>query len=540
MYQALYRKYRPIDFNDVIGQSVIVQTLKNSIETSKISHAYLFAGPRGTGKTTVAKIFARIINEVPSNIENLEENLDIIEIDAASNNGVDEIRELKSKVNLVPSNGKYKVYIIDEVHMLTVGAFNALLKTLEEPPAHIIFVLATTEPHKIPITILSRCQRFDFKKISVNNIVERLQKIVELEKIKISKDALIEIARLSDGGMRDAISTLDQVISYKNDEIELQDVHDINGSISRSEIQELLVKILDRNLEETIKLITAMNDDGKNLTRVVEDMAHYLRDVLIAITNQKDDEYVEIVKRANSFEIIYLIKEFMEALNEMKSYGDPKFILEIAIIKYINNNPIENQVKLNESKESIESVLKTQKKDEGNLEIEGSDNNLVNESEKIELDINEVIKIRINNAFTSISRKILSELKEKFAEVRSYLLNEKYKDIVPLILDGEMKAASKDYIIFVYGDSRLSTKFNHNIPIIEELLSEIYDKKYLVISVDLNAWNTYRKEYSEARKAKRSYEFIPENFDLKKMKAPEQQRNSNTVESLFGEMIEYK
>lgn len=207
MYQALYRKYRPQSLDEVAGQKVITKTITNEIMHNKLSHAYLFAGPRGTGKTSIAKIIAKIINcEHPNGIKpceecvnctqfNLKQSTDIIEIDAASNNRVDEIRELKSKVNLVPTTGKYKIYIIDEVHMLTVGAFNALLKTLEEPPAHIIFILATTDPHKIPNTILSRCQRFDFEKISENDIVDRLKHIVEVENIQIQEDALHEIAR---------------------------------------------------------------------------------------------------------------------------------------------------------------------------------------------------------------------------------------------------------------------------------------------------------------------------------------------------------
>ena len=218
-YLALYRKYRPVDFNNVYGQEEVVTVLKNAIVTGKISHAYLFCGPRGTGKTTIAKIVARLvncdnlINGNPCgkcyNCLNYLNSNDIVEIDAASNNGVDEIRELRDKVNLVPSNAKYKVYIIDEVHMLTMQAFNALLKTLEEPPSHVIFILATTEPHKIPLTISSRCQKFRFSKISDDKIVDRLKDICYCENISTDDDTLYEIARLSDGGMRDAINILD-------------------------------------------------------------------------------------------------------------------------------------------------------------------------------------------------------------------------------------------------------------------------------------------------------------------------------------------
>ena len=248
MYQALYRKYRPQTLDDVVGQDVIIKILSNSVINNKISHAYLFCGPRGTGKTSIAKIMAKIVNcEHLNGITpcdkcdscnefNNKNNTDIIEIDAASNNGVDEIRELKNKINLVPTIGKYKVYIIDEVHMLTIGAFNALLKTLEEPPSHALFILATTEPHKIPITILSRCQRLDFKKISTDSIKNRLKQICNEENIKIEENALEQIANLCDGGMRDSISMLDKLVAYTNNDIKFDDVNEINGLITNDQI----------------------------------------------------------------------------------------------------------------------------------------------------------------------------------------------------------------------------------------------------------------------------------------------------------------
>ena len=293
MYQALYRKYRPSTFKDVVGQDVIIQTLKNAIQNNKLTHAYLFAGPRGTGKTSTAKILAKTINcknlnnfepcnECDSCIQiNNKQTTDIIEIDAASNNGVDEIRELKSKVNLVPSNSKYKVYIIDEVHMLSPGAFNALLKTLEEPPQYIIFILATTEPHKIPATILSRCQRFDFKKISTKKIVENLNKIVSNENIIIENEALEEIAILSQGGMRDSISLLDQAISYCPENISCQDIHDINGTIGNEEMKKIIDVILDKKIAQLLKIFDDLDDKGKNLIKLVEELVLYLRNILI-------------------------------------------------------------------------------------------------------------------------------------------------------------------------------------------------------------------------------------------------------------------
>lgn len=550
MYQALYRKYRPEIFSDVVGQDVIIKTLKNAIKLNKISHAYLFTGPRGTGKTTVAKIFANEINKTSPNYKQTDNNVDVIEIDAASNNGVDEIREIKSKVNLVPSNGKYKVYIIDEVHMLTVGAFNALLKTLEEPPAHIIFILATTEPHKIPITILSRCQRFDFKKISLNVIVEQLKKISSQEKIEITEEALFEIAKISDGGMRDAISILDQVSSYDNEKLDVDDVHEVSGSISKEKIEELLENIINKNLDLTLKMLTKMDDDGKNLIRVMEDATYYLKDILVSITKKEKNINSKLFNNITPLEIIEIIKEFMNSLSEMKKYGDPKFIFEITIIKLMSvdsNTKIEN---INEN----QGVKNTQTKT--NYKIDISENQKVSENEFVDknkiiteevqtheikdtIDIERVISVRINNAFTSISRKILTDLKSGIEEIRSYLLDNDYKDIAGLVLDGEMKAASTDYIIFVYDDIRLSEEFNYSIPLVEELIKKVYKKNYKVISVDILKWNKYKDEYKESRQKKKKYIFIEEDFDLNILKK-NYQKNMNKIEKLFSELIEYK
>lgn len=284
MYQALYRKYRPKNFNEMIGQDVIVKTLQNAISRNKISHAYLFTGPRGTGKTSTAKIFAKTINcERPENgipceicvcctqINN-QQNVDIIEIDAASNNGVDEIRELKNKVNLVPSISKYKVYIIDEVHMLSTSAFNALLKTLEEPPSHVIFILATTDPHKVLPTILSRCQRYDFKKVSESKIYDRLKYVCEQEKITIDDSALKEISRLANGGLRDALSILDQVAAYSNDTITEKNVHDVNGTITQNDLKRMILSLTNDDLLNIFNIIDDYDNSGKNFVKLIEEI----------------------------------------------------------------------------------------------------------------------------------------------------------------------------------------------------------------------------------------------------------------------------
>ena len=368
-YLALYRKYRPVDFNNVYGQEEVVTVLKNAIVTGKISHAYLFCGPRGTGKTTIAKIVARLvncdnlINGNPCgkcyNCLNYLNSNDIVEIDAASNNGVDEIRELRDKVNLVPSNAKYKVYIIDEVHMLTMQAFNALLKTLEEPPSHVIFILATTEPHKIPLTISSRCQKFRFSKISDDKIVDRLKDICYCENISIDDDALYEIARLSDGGMRDAINILDQLVAYSNGNITIDDVYKVNGSVSYNDLYNLLNNIIINNKIEIINFVDYLNNSGKDIAKFIEELLIFLKDVIIFKNTGIDsnisikNEYIKLI--CDKYDDI-LLYELIESLNTIQNnvklsnnssiifltsilrYSDLKFKKDNLSICDINNN----------------------------------------------------------------------------------------------------------------------------------------------------------------------------------------------------------
>ena len=294
-YLALYRKYRPTDFSSVVGQNEIKKILSTAISQGNITHAYLFSGPRGTGKTTTAKILAKMVNcehlvdGEPCNkcnsCINLFNSNDVIEIDAASNNGVDEIRDLREKATLVPSVCKYKVYIIDEVHMLTTQAFNALLKILEEPPKHVIFILATTEYHKIPLTITSRCQKFQFNKLEIEDIVKRLREISDLEKINIDDDALYEIAKISDGGMRDSINFLDQIRSFTSNMITVNDVYEVCGDISVLQISNLLIYLKENNVEKITEFFEEMSEKGKNFNKLLEDIVGYLKDVILYRNN---------------------------------------------------------------------------------------------------------------------------------------------------------------------------------------------------------------------------------------------------------------
>ena len=355
-YQALYRKWRPSNFDEVRGQDHIVTTLKNQIEMNRIGHAYLFCGTRGTGKTSIAKIFAKAVNcEHPVNgspcnecamcrAVNEQRSMNVIEIDAASNNGVDNIREIREEVAYSPSEGKYKVYIIDEVHMLSIGAFNALLKTLEEPPSYVIFILATTEAHKIPITILSRCQRFDFKRINKNDITARLRKIVTEKGVMADDKSLNLIARVSDGAMRDSLSILDQAISMGNGAVEYSSVVSMLGLVTNEYLFTLTNNVIERNIEKCISTIEEIITSGKDAYLFIKDLIEHYRNLLMAkVTNNAEEvldmseENIALIKeqtaRLRAEEIMRCIRILQEAEGNAKVSKQARLYLELSIIK---------------------------------------------------------------------------------------------------------------------------------------------------------------------------------------------------------------
>ncbi len=356
-YTALYRKFRPDTFADVKGQDHIVTTLKNQIRANRIGHAYLFTGTRGTGKTTVAKIFARTVNceepteDGPCGLCRIcraiaaGASMNVIEIDAASNNGVDNIREIVDEVSYSPAEGKYKVYIIDEVHMLSIGAFNALLKTLEEPPSYVIFILATTEVHKLPITILSRCQRYDFKRISIETITRRMQELIAAEQVQVEDKALRYIAKTADGSMRDALSLLDQCIAFHlGRELTYDKVLDVLGAVDTEVFSRLLRYVLDRNVLGCVSLLEEIVMQGRELTQFVTDFTWYLRNLMLVqssddledVIDMSSDNLARLKEEAQLIEIeriIRYIRIFSELSGQIKYASQKRILVEIALIK---------------------------------------------------------------------------------------------------------------------------------------------------------------------------------------------------------------
>lgn len=553
MYQALYRKYRPKNFNEVIGQKVVVKTLVNAIENNKISHAYIFSGPRGTGKTSIAKIFAKTINcknlkdAIPCeectnciNYNNKKE-IDIIEIDAASNNGVDEIRNLKNSVNLVPNNSKYKVYIIDEVHMLSTAAFNALLKTLEEPPKFVIFVLATTELYKVPETIVSRCQNFDFHRISMGDINKRLFEICDKENIQIDEEAIKTISLYSNGGLRDAIGLLDQLSSYKSDLITVDDVNNICGLISSEQTFTMIDSIININLKNVISMLNNYNEDGKNLLIIFENLVEEFKNLLIYM-NASDyfeneflsEKYEFYSNKINEEDIYLIIDELNSCIKNMKFENNKILLSQLSMIKIISM--LKNKkLKIN-NKQNIDYPEKQSEKEL--IKISQKNSNNINKITTNQF--NEFKKIRINNTLAQFNRKDLILFKNQINKINDYLSNQKYASTVSVILDGEIKAKGNEYIIFVYNDEKMADYFNNNITIIEQFLLEVFNKKYKVISVDKDEWEIIKKQFNQSIKNGENKYILMKDVDLEIEQKENTVIKNNDIDNTFNEIVKYE
>ncbi len=574
MYQALYRKYRPKDFNSVVGQDAVIKTLKNSIINHNFSHAYMFFGPRGTGKTSISKIFARNINCLnPKDgiacqecehckVSFSKDCIDIIEIDAASNNGVDEIRDLKNKISLVPSELKYKIYIIDEVHMLSIGAFNALLKTLEEPPEHAIFILATTDPQKVPETIISRCQCFSFKRISTDIIEKRLKFVCDEEKIDIDEEVLRNISILSDGGLRDALGLLDKLTSYTSSKITMDDFVDINGIISKEELINFLKKTMDGDISFVLREINNYDVNGKNLIQIITQLLNLSRDLIV-------DYYLNDHDVDFSIDNLQIFANLLnEKIFDIKKSGNTKIYIEMLILKFINDyilkkstniskkigSEVENVDKKNVY--SAENVNNLQEKDEKVSKITNEvvveqdnsekikeysdvtdDNNLDTDLGQKIINIDEIIKVRVNNTLACANKNLLKHEISNFELLNDYTFDQEIGYVVCFLLDSKVRAVSSENIIISY-DSDSVVK--QNLLIIDKIM-DVYNKitnsnKKIAIISDAE-WERVKNEYITNLKNNIKYE-IKDEPEVIFEESKKDDIIVNSAIDLFGDIVE--
>ena len=527
-YQALYRKYRPKTFDDVYGQQIVVQTLKNVIKNNKLTHAYLFVGPRGTGKTSIAKIFAKTINclhpEDGLSCEkcdicisnNSNENVDIIEMDAASNNGVDEIREIRNHITLLPTVSKYKIYIIDEVHMLTTGAFNALLKTLEEPPEHIIFILATTEPHKIPLTIMSRCQSFEFKPIPVATIKERLKYICSQENINIDDKSLNLIAEESNGGLRDAVSMLDQLNAYADGNIKYEDVLLLNGRINDDEIEKFMTEMVNDNLNSVFTKIESWQEEGKNFIYICEDFIRFLRNELIKFKLENNSNIVSLIGENKTIEVIMILNKIS---NDMKISKDKKVLFDVTIINITN---------ILKNKQMFENIthesknIKIENKTPEKIEIKEEKPQTVEVPIKETKDYtlyDELMSIRLNNTLGIADKKSKIEYENAAENLKNDISDLNKLKIINLLDDTKITAGSKDGIILTTDSDNILHDLYDNMELLEESLESLLGKKVKVCILLDELWNKKRIIYVEKIKNKEKIDIIDEKDILNKIKS---------------------
>ena len=572
MFQALYRKYRPQTFNDIVGQNHIVSVLKNAIDKDQISHAYLFYGSRGTGKTSIAKIFA---NEVNSNEVYQKENVDIIEIDAASNNGVDEVRDIKEAIKFLPTEGKYKVYIIDEVHMLTTAAFNALLKTLEEPPAHVIFILATTEIHKIPATILSRCQRFEFKNLSQDQLIDRLRYIAKEENLVIEEAAIEKIATLAKGGLRDAISILDQVSNY-SEEITLNHILEVTSSISEDDILEFYRDLLKRDVAKSLLKYNEFVAQAKDTKLLLNDLINVTRDIIV-YKNLKNTNHTAYnvekiapeIERV-SFDYFYKIIEYLSQTEQFIRFSTEYMsYMQICIVKICSKETntietnistsvdssvsntrtidLENRVKMLEDKlfqlrTEINNINEISQNSNIQLNIQSKINNNVDEKQQAQLGWDSTPKEEIKEVIIKDKDKILNLMKESSPNLTEYAsnvfiriinesLNTNNSEVATmreLFKSCKLIASSKEGGLLVFNEVDNMVKMAPNSKY-KKYLESLF-KRFIGVDYTLYTLQDHQYEVLEDELKNPVQEIAEENFEV-------EEPNLTKIDELFGDII---
>lgn len=557
-YQALYRMYRPQSFDDVVGQTHVTKTLRNAISKGKQSHAYIFSGPRGTGKTSIAKVFAKAINCLNSDDgEPCNEcaickgitqgtNSDVIEIDAASNNGVDEIRNIRDKVKYAPSESKYKVYIIDEVHMLTTGAFNALLKTLEEPPSHAIFILATTEPHKIPPTIISRAQRFDFKAISMDQIVDRLKFVAESQSLEYDTAALEFIAKTSEGGMRDALSIMDQAIAFGDERLTLQDALNVTGSVDEAALNDLFKDVVEGNVKEAFGRYHHFISEGKEVNRLINDMIYFVRDTIMIKTSNESIEYDALVsfELDTLYRMIDIINDTLVSIRFSVNQNVHFEVLLVKLAEMIKAQPqtVQNMATtavatepdndvLLQRMEQLENELKT-------LKAQGvSNSGQTQQPEKptrtVQRSKNAFSMQQIAKVLDKANKEDIKLLKDHWQEVIDHAKSNDKKSLVSLLQNSEPVAASEDHVLVKFEEEihcEIVNKDDEKRNNIESVVCNIVNKTVKVVGVPSDQWLRVRSEYIQNRNANGE-----NNSESGEAQQPAQVDVAQKAKDLFGE-----